>query len=124
MIYQNEVILQVDPLHFVPSWFKITDKSKADFKNGYVLFFVKNTEDFTPSYAEEQLKSAEYGTFVKIEEMYEEQPVITIAKFIPKTENHIILANEMKKFIDRFYSFKERNPSILFNNPYLPNLEV
>ena len=40
MIYQNRIILQVDSLKFVPSWFEITEVDSDFYKNGYVVFFI------------------------------------------------------------------------------------
>jgi len=123
LIYDDEIILQVDALNFVPSWFKITNKSAKDFKNGYVIFFSKNTEDFYGSHAERELNHLEKDDFIKIEETYDNLPVTTVAKFVSAIDNYLSLANEMKDFVNKFYRFKERDPSILFNIRYLPNLE-
>jgi hypothetical protein len=51
--------------------------------------------------------------------MHNDKTVITVGKFLASIDNHLTLANEMKNFIDGFYSFKETNPSILFNIRYL-----
>jgi hypothetical protein len=119
MIYKRDVILQVDSLRFVPSWFKITDKTQESYKNGYVIFFTKDVEDFRKNFAKKYAQFSEKHDLVKIEETHNDQAVVTIGKFLVSADSHLPLANEMKNFIDKFYSFKEINPSILFNIRYL-----
>lgn len=119
MIYDRDIILQVDSLRFVPSWFKITDKKEEHFKNGYVIFFTKDVKDFQKGYAKKYSRFSQESDLIKIEEKHNDEAVITVAKFLESTDDHLILANEMKSFIDMFYLFKETNPSILFNIRYL-----
>ncbi len=122
MIYKREIILQVDSLRFVPSWFKITDKKKENYKDGFVIFFTKDAQDFQKNYEKKYSRFFQDNDLVKIEEMHNEEPVITVAKFLESNDDHFILANEMKIFIDAFYLFKELNPSILFNIRYLTDV--
>ncbi len=123
MIYKNNAILQVDPLKFVPSWFKFVNKNEQEYNNGYVLFFVQDKDDFTSNGMEKKLEFNNGKGFLKIDEFHGKDPVITIAKLIPETKDYLSLGIEMRKFIDTFYSFKERNPSILFNIRYLEDVK-
>jgi len=122
MIYKREVILQVDSLRFVPSWFKITDKDIEEYKNGYVIFFTKDVEKFQKGFTKKYSSFSKDNDLIKIEETHNHQNVVTVCKFLQKIDNHMTLANEMKNFIDGFYSFKEDNPSILFNIRYLTGI--
>lgn len=122
MIYDNKIILQVDALKFVSSWFKITSKNIEPFKDGFVIFFTTDKKEFQKVFSKKFTEfSKKEKEILKIEEFYEKKPVITLAKFVKKTENHIDLADEMRRFIDRFYFFEEANPSIIFNLRYIEN---
>lgn len=121
MIYEKEIILQVDSLKFVPSWFKVAKVDKDKYENGYVIFSVWNREGNFPAHYKPDVR---YGDdYLKIEELHGNTPVVTSAKFVDSTIDFMSLAIEMKKFIDNFYSFEEPDPSILFNIRYLKGME-
>lgn len=122
LIYNKEVIVQVDSLKFVPSWFKITNKSENVYTNGYVIFFVKEKKNYENNFKHKYLHNLKEFDLIKVNETHNNQDVITIGKFVPEIEDHISLAIEMKKFIDIFYSFNETNPSIIFNIRYLTDV--
>lgn len=122
MIYDNQLILIIDSLQYVPSWFSIVDKKASDYPKGFVLSFTKESESFESSYASRKFSKLNTNEFLKIEESHNGIPVVTIAQFIPAVAKSIELAEKMKYFIETFYKFEENNPSILFNLRYLPNV--
>ncbi|WP_375334363.1 hypothetical protein [Flagellimonas sp. C4] len=123
MIYKNRIILQVDSLKWVPSWFKLCDKNEKDYADGYVVFFVEDEKDHQANERHHLTKSDQDNGVLKMDEMHGEDPVVTIAKFLQSTKDHTVLAVEMRNFIDRFYSFEEENPNIMFNIRYLKGVE-
>lgn len=118
LIYKNEIILQVDSLKFVTSWFKITDVDQKLYDGGYVIFFVldKRSINKNPCY-QNYLKSG--LNMIRIEETHKEDDIITFSYFLSKSSNYMDLSKYMRKVIDSVYIFKENNPQILFNIRYL-----
>ena len=118
IIRNNEIILQVDSLRFTPSWFKVFDVDKEKYKNGFVIFFIidrdgiENNETYI-NYQKSDLK------LVELDEMHGQTPIRTFAKFIPETNNSVLLGKEMKKIIDGIFDFKESDPKAIFNLRYL-----
>tara|TARA_B110000259_G_scaffold181016_1_gene222451 strand:- start:1377 stop:1856 length:480 start_codon:yes stop_codon:yes gene_type:complete len=118
MIYQNRIILQVDSLKFVPSWFEITEVDSDFYKNGYVVFFIleKTKIKENPSY-QNYLKSK--LKMIEIQETQEANDIITFCFFLENSIDYVKMSNEMRKVVDNVYSFKDENPQILFNLRYI-----
>ncbi|MDA9970481.1 hypothetical protein N9E56_01460 [Flavobacteriaceae bacterium] len=118
MIYQNRIILQVDSLKFVPSWFEITEVDSDFYKNGYVVFFIleKTKIKENPSY-QNYLKSK--LKMIEIQETQEANDIITFCFFLENYIDYVKMSNEMRKVVDNVYSFKDENPQILFNLRYI-----
>lgn len=119
MIYNKDIILQVDSLKFTTSWFKIVNIEPKDYQDGYVIFFLLDKENLSKNLNFQNYKNSELD-MIKIEEMHGSTEVITFAKFIKHNTN---LAQHMREIINGVYSFKEQNPQILFNLRYLDDVD-
>ena len=122
LIYENEMLLQVDPLKFVPSWFKVAKMiDQTMFNDGFVVFFVLDKKDIGRNKVYLNFMCTDNLDMVQIEEVHGETEVITFAHFIDQNTTYISLTLYLRKFIDSIYKFKESNPQIIFNIRYLKN---
>lgn len=114
MISGNKILLQVDALKFVNSWFDLLKIDKKLYKNGYVIFFVlkKDNIEQNPSY----VKLINSGLdLYRIDENLFDEKVVTFCDCLPSTSTNLVLANRMREIINSVYFFEEENPQILFN---------
>jgi hypothetical protein len=118
LIRESEIIIQVDSLRQTPSWFKIFDVDKAKFKNGFVIFFIIDQKDIEKNEKYILYKNSDL-TLLEQNEMFEETPIRTFAKFIEETDDPVYLGREMKKILDKITSLNEKDPQALFNLRYL-----
>lgn len=122
LIYNNNIIVQVDPLKFAPSWFKIAGNvDKKKYKNGYVAFFILDKFEIENNEIYQKYKKSDELQMIEIEEFHGETKVITFANFLDENVNYMDLSICLRKIIDETHSFKEKNPNINFNIRYLNN---
>lgn len=120
MIYNREIILQVDSLKFVPSWFKVADINPKEYKEGYVVFFILNRKDLEENDRYQRYKKSNLR-MIEIKEKHGQTDIVTFAQFLNKNSDYMDLAKYMRNVIDNVYVFREKNPPILFNLRYLPS---
>lgn len=122
LIYFDKIILQVDPLKFVPSWFKVATKiDKGKYENGYVVFFVLDKVGIEKNKIYQKYKTADDLDMLEIEELHGETKVVTFAHFLKEDTSYLELATYLREVLDKTYVFKEKNPQLNFNIRYLNN---
>ena len=118
IIRDNEIILQVDSLKFTPSWFKVFDVDKIKYQNGFVIFFIIDRVGIDNNRTYIKYKKSDLK-LMEMDEMLEQTPIRTFAKFIAETDDSVLLGKEMKKIINGIFDFTESDPQAIFNLRYL-----
>ena len=104
IIRDKEILIQVDSLTFAPSWFKIFEVNEKEFKNGFVIFFVIDQNGIEKNEKYLRYKKTKLK-LMEVDEMLDNTPIRTFAKFLEMTEDPVILGKEIKTIIDGiFYS--------------------
>ena len=119
MIYNQNIILQVDSLKFTPSWFGIIDKDLKKYKNGFVVFFIIDKKDIDKSKIYKNYLNSNNLKMIEIEEVHGKTEILTFAHFLDKNVDYLVLSKYMRLVIDSVYKLPEQNPQILFNLRYL-----
>ena len=114
LIRENEVILQVDSLKFTPSWFKLFNISKEKYRNGYVVFFVIDSEKLKTSDKYNRYKKSDLKLLELNEEIDDGTAIKTFAKFVVHTDDEIALGKIMKEILDVIIKTDENDPQALF----------
>lgn len=123
LIHKNRILLHVDPLKFVPSWFNFTsDSFKKKYFEGYVVFFIIDKKGIEKNIEYIKYKKNTDFKMIEIEEKHGETEVITFAQFFERKIDHISLTLFFKKVIDNIYMSKEQNLEILFQIENLENI--
>ncbi|KAB1071864.1 hypothetical protein F6U93_00005 [Tamlana haliotis] len=114
LIKDNEVILQVDSLKFTPSWFKLFNISNDKYQNGYVVFFVIDSEKLKTSDKYNRYKKSNLQLLELDEEIDDGTEIRTFAKFVKHTDDEITLGKIMKEILDVIIKTDENDPQALF----------
>lgn len=123
LIHENRILLHVDPLKFVPSWFNFTsDSFKKKYFEGYVVFFIIDKKGIEKNIEYLKYKKSTDFNMIEIEEKQGKTEVITFAQFFESKIDHISLTLFLKKIIDNIYMPEEQNLEILFQIENLENI--
>jgi len=118
IIRNNEILVQTDSLKFTPSWFKLFNVDKNEFQDGFVIFFILDRNGIEKNQKFKNYQNSSLN-LLEHDEMYEQTPIRTFAKFIKKTDDAVYLGKEIKEIIDSILKAKEINPQALFNIRYI-----
>ena len=118
IIRDNEILIQVDSLKATPSWFKVFNVNKKEYEKGYVIFFIIDRKGIETNAKFICYHKSELN-LLELDEMYEETPIRTFAKFIKETNDAVYLGKEIKKIIDGVFISKDTDPQAIFNLRYI-----
>lgn len=118
ILTDNQTVLQVDSLRFSPSWFKLFNIEKDKFRNGFVIFFILDIENIEKS---EKYRAVQHSglKLLELDEMHDDIPVRTFAKFVKETTDAVYLGKQMKTILDVIHQTSESDPQALFNLRYI-----
>tara|TARA_R110002049_G_C8800255_1_gene532530 strand:+ start:26 stop:502 length:477 start_codon:yes stop_codon:yes gene_type:complete len=118
IIRNNEILVQVDSLRKTRSWFLVFDVDQKHYKNGFVIFFIVETENIENEERFINYKKSELN-LLELDEMIGETPIRTFAKFIKETDDAVFLGKEMKDIIYSIFKTEEKDPQAIFNVRYI-----
>ena len=118
LIYKNDLILQVDPLKFLPSWFELFNVNQTNFKNGFVIFLVLDRKGIekNKNYINYQESGIE---LMELDEMHGETPIRTFAKFVKWTNDPVLLGKEMRVILEGVFKSSIMEEQAIFNLRYI-----
>ena len=118
IIINSEILIQVDSLKFTASWFSVFNINKLNFENGYVIFFILDKKEIEKNKKYKFYKKSNIS-LMELDEMYDDEPIRTFAKFIKKTDDAIYLGKEIKAILEVIYPETKQNPQAMFNLRYI-----
>lgn len=123
LIHDNIILVQVEPLKFVPSWFKfVNDSFKNKYFEGHVVFFIIDKKGIENNVNYQNYKKCNSLKMIEIEEKYGETEGITFAKFFKKNTDHIAITNFLKKIINQVFITENKSFDIYFQIQNLENM--
>jgi hypothetical protein len=123
LIHNNNILVQVDPLKFVPSWFNfVNDSFISKYHDGHVVFFIIDKKGEENNIEYRNYKKNKDFNMIEIEEKHGEAEIITIAKFFESNTDHIVITNFLKKIVDLIIMPENKSFDIFFQIQNLENM--